>query len=198
MAGTRYYVRAYAKNAVGTGYSEEVIFDIPLPKFGELVDERDGKKYKTVKIGNQEWMAEDLNYDYIWSGIDERTGIRLYNGVPEVWPFPMAKDVPPEGWHIPTTDEIAEMLAEIGFSNTNYHVGSCILTSGTNTTGLGLNVTKNYSGYYYDAWLWSSSSFLNYGLGIAYCYSISSSGVPSRHSYAYGQNVILPVRCIKD
>lgn len=51
-------MRAYAINADGAVYGNEISFDT-APGF---VDNRDGTVYPVVTIGNQVWMAENLKY----------------------------------------------------------------------------------------------------------------------------------------
>jgi hypothetical protein len=45
-----------------------VFFSAFGQQYGSFKDTRDGKVYKTVKIGNQEWMAENLNADRFRNG----------------------------------------------------------------------------------------------------------------------------------
>ena len=51
-------------------------------EYDSLIDERDGKTYKTVKIGNQWWMAENLNFyadEFSKDGLETQSGCLFDN-----------------------------------------------------------------------------------------------------------------------
>lgn len=78
-----------------------------------LVDERDGRKYKTVKIGQQIWMAENLNHPLRGSHCykNNAANCRKYG---QFYSWGDAIEVCPDGWHLPSVDEFKELIEYAG------------------------------------------------------------------------------------
>ena len=110
---------AIGKYPAEKGGNDFFAWDFLNPQFSynEFTDSRDGRKYKYLKIGNYEWMAENMNID-----IDSFNGVCANNDPKNCAKYgrlyPPNEAVCPSGWRLPniTDFEVLKTLAGEGLS----------------------------------------------------------------------------------
>ena len=208
------------------------------------VTDIDGNEYQTVPIGSQLWMAENLKVTHYRNG-DEIPNITsnstwentytgaycVYNNTPanadtygnlyNWYAVDDSRDIAPEGWHVPTDEEIMEMEMALGMSQSQANSGGWRGTNEGSKLAGGYdlwangNLRNNYefgtsgfsflpggyrSGYgTFDAvggygGLWSSAESSSTGAlyrGLYYDYTTVG-------RYGYDKRYGFSVRCVRD
>jgi len=154
--------------------------------YGSLRDARDGRTYKTVQIGSQTWMAENLNYTadsswcyanstdscakygrlYQWAALMDTSD--LYSSALLNAPLPH-QGLCPSGWHVPSDMEWSVLVNDVDSANAGTALKSATgwFNSGNGSDQWGFNALPagyrhNYAGWRIDnsgglTFFWSSS-----------------------------------------
>jgi uncharacterized protein (TIGR02145 family) len=155
-----YTLRAIAKGyaagekQVTIGENQTAILDMQLRKqttntlsgeTGTMTD-IDGNVYKTIKIGNQVWMAENLkvtryrngdailnvksssNWQFLSSGAycaynNDNGNVATYGLLYNWYAVADNRNIAPEGWHVPTDEDWKELEMHLGMSRSEADEG---------------------------------------------------------------------------
>ena len=235
--GTKYYYRVVAKNSLGSSYGSErnfttlsdytkdIAFNPDLP-YGNVTDIQ-GNSYKTIQIGTQTWMAENLatksyndgtlipqvsNYSK-WSALTTG-GLSWYENVSTLfgalynWHAVSSGKLCPAGWHVPSDDEWNTLISNTGGNNL---AGSNLKESGTTHWLLPNSGANNSSGFtgVPGGYRFFSGSFSNakrYGYWWTSTESSASNAYIRGLNYSYSYTDKLSfdkrsgasIRCVKD
>ena len=183
-----------------------IVWNISAQEAGSFTDPRDGKNYKTLKIGTQTWMAENLAYKAsggCWAYQNNSSSIKIYG---YLYNWNTAQNVCPSGWHLPSDSEWLTLINFIGGGDVaggklkSTSMWDSPNSGATNSIGFsalpsGLRFSDgsfdNATGYCY---FWRTKEYSNYDawfIQLSYDQKRTSENYDSKSSG-------LSVRCVKD
>ncbi len=211
---TTYYVRAYAKNSIGTFYGQELTFKTLFPP-----SDADDNYYNEVKIGNQTWLRENLKTTRFQNGdliaadklSNYENNVSFNEPYGKLYHFDVTQDarkVCPTGFHVPTRTEWNQLVENLGGANI---AGGKLKSVGLEHWAPPNTGADNSSGFTalpagrraddgsfaalsFNAVFWSSSSFDG---STAFYFSLFNSN-SNVFSTGVSKSYQMSIRCIKD
>ena len=170
-------------------------------EYGTLEDTRDGHTYKTVKIGTQWWMAENLSFetDSSYCYKNDTTNCAKYG---KYYTWGKAMSTCPTNWHLPQKTEWDTLFAYVGGSN---NAGLVLKsTSGWNEDRNGtdaygftaLPAGQSVSNETYQAYFWSSTESSDRSR--AFTANLNHTSNSAAFVTAHKRDARLNVRCVKN
>lgn len=175
--------------------------------YGELVDLRDGKKYKTVVLDGLEWMAENLNFETEKSVCGVASDSCAKYG--RLYPDSEYRSVCPTGWRIPKDSEVEVLIPFEGFryvighymkSTSGWVVNDSLKEGydGNGSNAYGLNILPQ--GFYSDSLsyigAYKNSAFRIDRGEADYAFVVRSD--KKIGWFGQSEGYYIPVRCVKD
>jgi len=100
---TKYTLRIHATNRFVESHSTPI--EITTPTVDYLYDDRDGQTYNTISLGNQQWMAENLNYFLSEGSVYYENDSIRYQNRGRLYTWQAACLACPNGWRLPTNED---------------------------------------------------------------------------------------------
>jgi uncharacterized protein (TIGR02145 family) len=158
-----YLMSLWPQSSTHAVNQEDEIQFSPDAVYGAYRDQRDNRSYKTVQIGDQVWMAENLAYlpevntvklpsihqpqyyvyGYEGSDIREALSTYSYNTYGVLYNFPAASSACPDGWHLPSLEDWDLLVKKLGWYSSS---GSKMKENGTRHWFKNEKSTTNTSG----------------------------------------------------
>ena len=166
-----------------------------------LVDSRDRKEYTTVHIGEQMWMAENLQYDTMFESWCFNDSVENCEEYGRLYSWNSAQSACPSGWKLPSQSDWEQLIKYVGEnpgdklrSLTGWNAG----LNGTDSYGFNAkpaSFRRNYGEYSATdgyAYFWTSDSY-SQDMGYTYLMFYNESDI--RLSYISKQSGF-SIRCV--
>ena len=147
----------------------------PDIEYGEYLDVRDSQVYRTVQIGEQVWMAQNLNYKSDMQSLCFDNDDNNCAKWGRLYTWEKALTVCPDGWRLPDTSDYFDLLKYVDENNGDLELGeslesletgyydifgfSILFGSGYAPGGVTFNKGGKTNG---DAYFWTSSEAKNF------------------------------------